>query len=256
MCRMAATMFDDFGQQQGRKQEGRARRGLSAILSIAVFASLAVAVGGAIAAHKAREQRAKADVDIRFEELPKPKPPKPKVKPAAAPQGPRKAAARKPIVAPKVIPTETPKEAEGELQETEASGPVDGFVDGLGNGNGTGSEPVVAEQPKAPEPPPPPAPPKQERDDAIVKPRYLAGCRTPEVPEALQRAAATIEIDVRLLIGSDGRVAAAKVIKSHPLVPDELVLTCVRTQIFEPAHLPDGTAVPFPFRRRFLFRPA
>jgi outer membrane biosynthesis protein TonB len=76
------------------------------------------------------------------------------------------------------------------------------------------------------------------------------------VPEALQKAAATIEIDVRMMIGSDGRVTMAKVVKSHPLVPDEVVLQCVRAQVFEPAHLPDGTAVPFPYRRKFLFRPA
>ena len=248
-------MFDDFGEQNAKNKEGRGRRSLSAILSLGVFASLALGVGGAIAAHKVREMRAKQDVDISFEELPKPKPPKPKVKPAAAKQGPRKAAARKPIVAPKSIPTETPSEAEGELTETEASGPVDGFVDGTADGTGNGSAPVV-QKVEEPPPPPPPAPPTQQRDNSIVKPRYLSGCRTPEVPEALQKAAATIEIDVRMMIGSDGRVSAAKVVKSHPLVPDEVVLTCVRGQVFEPAHLPDGTAVPFPFRRRFLFRPA
>lgn len=250
-------MFDDFGEQNPKKKEGRGRRSLSAILSIGVFASLALGVGGAIAAHKVHEMRAKQDVDISFEELPKPKPPKPKVKAPTAPQGPRKAAARKPIVAPKSIPAETPTEAEGELQDTELSGPIDGFTDGAGDGNGNGSAPVV-QQPTAtePPPPPPPAPPSQERDNSIVKPRYLSGCRTPDVPDALQKAAATIEIDVRMMIGSDGRVTAAKVVKSHPLVPDDVVLTCVRAQLFEPAHLPDGTAVPFPFRRRFLFRPA
>jgi hypothetical protein len=250
-------MFDDFGEQNTKKKEGRGRRSLSAILSIGVFASLALGVGGAIAAHKVREMRAKQDLDVSFEELPKPKPPKPKVKATTAPQGPRKAAARKPVVAPKSIPAETPSEAEGELTEAEAAGPVDGFTDGAGDGTVAGNAPVVV-QPKVeePPPPPPPAPPSQERDNSIVRPRYLSGCRTPDVPEALQKAAATIEIDVRMLIGSDGRVSAAKVIKSHPLVPDDIVLSCVRAQLFEPAHLPDGTAVPFPFRRRFLFRPA
>jgi hypothetical protein len=250
-------MFDDFGEQTTKKTEGRGRRSLSAILSIGVFASLALGVGGAIAAHKVREMRAKQDLDVSFEELPKPKPPKPKVKAANTPQGPRKAAARKPIAAPKSIPTETPKEAEGDLTDTEASGPVDGFTDGASDGTVTGNQPVVqAPKVEEPPPPPPPAPPSQERDNSIVHPRYVSGCRTPDVPEALQKAAATIEIDVRMMIGSDGRVTAAKVVKSHPLVPDEVVLTCVRAQVFEPAHLPDGTAVPFPFRRRFLFRPA
>jgi hypothetical protein len=248
-------MFDDFGQQNTKK-EGRGRRSLSAILSIGVFASLALGVGGAIAAHKVREMRAKQDLDVSFEDLPKPKAPKPKKAATAAPQGPRKAAARKPIVAPKSIPDQTPTEAEGELTETETSGPVDGFTDGVGDGTGAGNAPVVQQKVEEPAPPPPPAPPSQERDNSIVHPRYVSGCRTPDVPEALQKAAATIEIDVRMMIGSDGRVTAAKVVKSHPLVPDEIVLSCVRAQVFEPAHLPDGTAVPFPFRRRFLFRPA
>jgi hypothetical protein len=249
-------MFDDFGQGSAKK-EGRGRRSLSAILSIGVFASLALGVGGAIAAHKVREYRAKQDVDISFEDIPKPKVPKPPAKQAAArPAGPRKAASRKPIVAPKSIPADTPTEAEGELGETEAAGPVDGFTDGTGDGNGSGNAPVAEKKSEEPPPPPPPAPPSQERDNSIVKPRYLSGCRTPEVPEALQKAAATIEIDVRMMIGSDGRVTMAKVVKSHPLVPDEVVLQCVRAQVFEPAHLPDGTAVPFPYRRKFLFRPA
>jgi protein TonB len=248
-------MFDDFAEQNTKKREGRGRRSLSAILSIGVFVSLALGVGGAIAAHKVRELRAKQDLDVRFEDIPKPKAPKPKVV-KAAPQGPRKAAARKPLVAPKAIPAETPKEAEGELQEAEAAGPVDGFTDGEGSGNGNGNAPVVQQKVEEPPPAPPAAPAAQERDNSIVKPRYVSGCRTPDVPEALQKAAATIEIDVRMTIGSDGRVTTAKVVKSHPLVPDEVVLSCVRSQVFEPAHLPDGTAVPFPFRRRFLFRPA
>jgi outer membrane biosynthesis protein TonB len=84
----------------------------------------------------------------------------------------------------------------------------------------------------------------------------VSGCRTPEIPDALHKAAATIQIDVRMLIGADGRVSAAKVVQSHPLIPDKLILDCVRAQIFEPAHLPDGTAVPYPFKRRFMFRPA
>jgi hypothetical protein len=250
-------MFDDFGQEPA-KREGRGRRSLSAILSVGVFGTLALGVGGAIAAHKVREHRAQRDVDISFEELPRAKPPKQQNKPLVKAPSPsaRKAASRKPVVAPKSIPTDTPSEAEGELAESEASGPVDGFTDG-GDGPVAERAPAPVAPPPAvvPPPPPPSAPALQERE-TIVRPRFISGCRAPSAPESLQKAAATIEIDVRMLIGVDGRVTTAKVIHSHPLVPDEVILSCVRAQVFEPAHLPDGTAVPFPFKRRFLFRPA
>ncbi|MEY4579449.1 MAG: hypothetical protein RL701_4152 [Pseudomonadota bacterium] len=249
-------MFDDFGQKPA-KREGRGRRSLSAILSVGVFGSLALGVGGAIAAHKVREHRAQRDVDISFEELPRAKPPKQQNKPLVKAPSPsaRKAAARKPVVAPKSIPTETPSEAEGELAESEAAGPVDGFTDG---GDGPVAEraaaPGAAPAP-TPAPPPPPAPALQERE-TIVPPRYLSGCRAPAAPDALSKAAAAVVISVRMLIDANGRVSAAKVTQSHPLVPDEVILSCMRAQVFEPAHLPDGTAVPFPFIRRFRFRPA
>lgn len=251
-------MFEDFGKEPATR-EGRGRRSVSAILSLGVFGTLALGVGGAIAAHKVREHRAQQDMDIRFEAMPTPKAPKPVAKPVVkAPSStPRKASARKPVIAPKSIPAQTPSEAEGELAESsEAPGPVEGFTDG---GEGPMVEkaapPPVKTEVAAPPPPPPPAPAQQERE-SIVRPRFVSGCRAPVVPDALQKAAATIEIDVRMLIGSDGRVTQATVIQSHPLIPDAVILACVRAQVFAPAHLPDGTAVPFPFKRRFLFRPA
>lgn len=253
-------MFDDFGEQPVRR-EGRGRRSLSAVLSVGVFATLALGVGGAIAAHKVREARQQRDMDMHFEALPQVKAPKPKAQPVVKTPSktPRKATERKPVVAPKAIPTEKPTEAEGELAETEATGPVDGFTDGGGDSQvaerAPAPPPTVESQAPAPPPPPPPAPASQERDE-IVRPRFVSGCRAPSVPDALQKAAATIEINVRMLIGRDGRVTSAKVLNSHPLVPDEVILACVREQVFEPAHLPDGTAVPFPFKRRFVFRPA
>ena len=83
----------------------------------------------------------------------------------------------------------------------------------------------------------------------------MDGCRAPEIPEALHSTAATIEIDVRMLIDEFGRVTTATMLKSHPLIPDDVILRCARAQVFKPAHLPDGTAVPYPFRRRFVFKP-
>jgi hypothetical protein len=246
-------MFDDFGQDRTNK-EGRGRRSLSAVLSLGVFGALAVGVGGAIAAHQVQKQRAEKDLDVSFDDLPQVKAPKPKpVVRAPAPVA-RKSTSRKPVVAPREIPKDKPAEAEGDLAETEESGPIDGLAEP--SSGPEVAKPVQSEAPPpVPPPPPPVAPPQQERE-SIAAPRFLSGCRSPEIPLALHKAAATIQIDVRMLIGADGRVSAAKVVQSHPLVPDQLILDCVHAQLFEPAHLPDGTAVPYPFKRRFVFRPA
>ena len=59
-----------------------------------------------------------------------------------------------------------------------------------------------------------------------------------------------------MLIDEFGRVTTGDgADQSHPLIPDDLILRCARAQVFKPAHLPDGTAVPYPFRRRFVFKP-
>jgi hypothetical protein len=39
-------------------------------------------------------------------------------------------------------------------------------------------------------------------------------------------------------------------------VPEQAILDCVNAQVFEPAHLPDGTPVPYPYKRRYTFRPS
>ena len=90
----------------------------------------------------------------------------------------------------------------------------------------------------------------------MSEPRFVDGCREPEIGEALHSSAATIEIDVRMLIDEAGRVTSATMVTTHPLIPEDIILRCARAQIFRPAHLPDGTAVPYPFRRRFVFKPA
>jgi hypothetical protein len=141
----------------------------------------------------------------------------PKPKPAVKAQpGKRKLAQRQTLRAPSAIPQQQPPEAEGQLAEAGDVGPIEGFTDGVADGK---------------------------------------GCRAPEIPEALHSTAATIEIDVRMLIDEFGRVTTATLLTKHPLIPDDLILECARAQIFKPAHLPDGTAVPYPFRRRFVFKP-
>jgi hypothetical protein len=244
-------MFDDFGDQQ-QSQEGRGRQSVSAVLSLGIFGLIALGVGGAITAHQVHKRRAEQDVDVAFDDLPKVEAPKPKPLVQAASVAQRKAAARRPVVAPKAIPKETPEEAEGNLGDAQDTGPVEGFTD---QGGPTVVAPPPAPAPALPPPPPPVAAASQERE-TISRPVFVSGCRAPVAPEGLLSSAATIQIDVRMLIGPDGRVLSAAVLQSNPLIPNELILACARNQVFEPAHLPDGTAVPYPFKRRFVFRPA
>lgn len=241
-------MFEDFNQQKA--QEGRGRRGVSALLSIGVFGGLALAVGGAITAHQVHKARVDREQEVTFADLPAVQAPKPKT--LARPKAVKKLAAqRQPIVDIKAIPTARPDEAEGDLTVVEETGAVDGVI----------------EQKAAPPPPPPPAAPtiarpepvapsaEQERE-TIEVPKWVSGCRAPEVPAALLANAATIRVEVEMMIDEAGKVTSSRVVVSHPVIPNDLILGCANAQVFEPAQLPDGTRIPYPVRRRFVFKPA
>jgi hypothetical protein len=245
-------MFEEFNGKSSR--EGRGRRGVSALLSVGIFGALALVVGGAVTAHQVRKRRAEQEQQVEFANLHTARAPKPKalVK-AAVPK--RSQAARQKVAALKSIPNERPSEAEGELAVADDVGAVDGIIEEkLKVGGTAGAAPVA--------PPPPPsvrvdpvvAATEQERED-IAAPRFLSGCRAPEVPSVLLSNAATIRIDVEMLVDSAGRVTSAKVLNPNPLIANESIIQCAMAQVFEPAHLPDGTKVPYPFRRRFVFKP-
>ena len=243
-------MFEDFDTSQ-KPAEGRGRLLGSYLISAGIIVGIAAALAATIATATVIVKK-RRDVEVSFADLPPP-PPKPKVKPKKAAPGARKLAVRQRLAAPKEIPAEQPSEAEGQLAAAGDTGPVEGFV--AGTGDGAGGEAAPQEAP----PPAPPAPeraPEGQQIERITAPQFLSGCQTPDIPDSIITTAATIQIEVRMLIGPDGRVADAKIIKSHPLIPDDLILRCARAQIFEPAHLPEGLAVPYPFRRRFTFRPS
>lgn len=223
--------------------------GVSMLISAAIFVGFMGAVAAAIATTRVVAKRRQADMAVTFADLPRAAPPKPKALVQRAP-GARKTAKRAATIAPKAIPTERPPEAEGELVAAGEVGPVDAIIE---------AQKASAAPPPPPPPPPPPTPtppPPEQRRETIEQPKFVSGCRAPEIPEALHSLAATIQIDVRMLIGPDGRVMSAAIAKAHPLIPDELILRCAREQVFEAAHLPDGTAVPYPFHRRFVFKPS
>jgi outer membrane biosynthesis protein TonB len=250
-------MFEDFDEQQST-QEARGRMGVSVVLSAVIFALLMSGVAAAVATARVVAKRRQADFDVQFADLPRSIHPELKVdKPKAlAKKGPakRKAAKRRKLETITAIPDERPEEAEGELVEAGDVAPVAGFLDGEGEGGGEGeieqkqAAPRVVVRPRFDTGP-------RQRRASVSRPRYLSGCSMPEIPETLHSQAVTIRVDVRMLIGVDGRVLSATILQSHPLIPDEVILKCVRQQVFEPAHLPGGTAVPYPFRRRFVFRP-
>src|SRR5580765_6550974 len=179
-------MFEDF--DKARSLEGRGRRGVSAILSLGVFGGLALAVGGAITAHQVHRARVEREQQVSFAELPTIQPPKPKnlVKAKAT----RKNVAKMLTVADlKKIPTARPDEAEGELAMAEDTGGVDGIIEKK-------AAPPVAPPPAPPAPraEPVPPPPEQERE-TIEAPKFLSGCRAPDVPNALLSNAATIRVE-------------------------------------------------------------
>ncbi|MBN2572921.1 MAG: hypothetical protein JXP73_00010 [Deltaproteobacteria bacterium] len=245
------NMFEEFDNKGSR--EGRGRRGVSALLSVGIFAAIALLVGGAVTAHQVRKHRMEREQQIEFANLHALRAPKPKalVKPAARK---RSHVAQQKVVALKSIPNERPDEADGELAEAEDTGAVDGIIEEKVKGPGGGS--VATPPPPAPRKPEPVvAAPEQEREE-ILAPRFVSGCRAPEVPSALLSNAATIRIDVTMLVDSAGRVTSAKVLNPNPLIPDQSIIECAMAQVYEPAHLPDGTKVPYPVRRRFVFKPA
>ncbi len=225
-------MFEDF-ERSGASKEGRGRMGVSFLISGGIFVGIAAALAGAIATARVVIKRQQRDVQVAFANLPRAPKPKLAVKPAP---GRRKAAV--PVARPpSAVPEAKPEEAEGELSDAGKTGPVEGFTDGEAGGRGGRGLPGQV-------------------TETIEEPKFISGCRAPEVPEALSATAATIEIDVRMLIDVRGQVRSAEVLRSHPLIPDDLILHCARAQVFKPAHLPDGTPVPYPFRRRFVFVPA
>lgn len=240
-------MFEEFDKK--RSDGGGGRRGVSALLSLGVFGGLALAVGGAVTAHQVHKQRLEREQQVTFADMPVIQAPKPKtlVRPKLA----KKAVVRRaPVVDLKAIPKGRPDEAEGDLAMADDTGAVDGILER--------KAPPPAPPPVAPPPPKPEPvePPPEQARESITAPKLVSGCRVPDVPNALLSSAATIRVEVEMMIDEHGNVISAHVVERHPLVPDELVLSCAKAQVFEPAHLEDGTPIPYPFRRRFVFKPA
>ena len=237
-------MFKDFEGGNKPEQEGRGRMGVSLAVSAVVYVLAGLGVVAAVATAKVYVDKRERDIAVEFaatptpieKEKPKPKPKQKKKEPEAkeevkAPEGQKRG-----LSAPTEIPDEELQEASaGRLAEVEEIN-IDEMIGGGGDGKKkTG--------------------PRQKRE-TVSRPKYLGGCRAPDIPPELRTSAETIRIRVRILIMPDGVPVKAELENTHPLVPEDTIIRCALAQRFEPARLPDGTAVPYPYRRQFTFKPS
>jgi protein TonB len=98
-----------------------------------------------------------------------------------------------------------------------------------------------------PEPPPPPPPPRREASP--IRPTTLA-TQPPKIkdmppvyPPAAQAAGISGTVVIEVVVGADGRVTDARVVRSIPLL-DRAALEAVRQWVYV-APLVDGAPVPF-----------
>ena len=250
-------MFEDL-DQDATPRDSRGRMGASVAISAVIFLLIGGGLAAAVATAHAVVAERERDIPVEFAsleelmaEVPEPEVPEPTVQETRAPVK-RARARRRSLRPPTEIPEGRPQEAEGELGEAGETGPLDGFVGEEGEGGTLGAESQEESEVQQP----PPARERRQVRETISPPRFVSGCRAPQAPEdALYHQAATIRVEVRVMVGVDGRVQNARVAQHHPLIPDDLILRCARDKVFEPARLPDGTAVPYPRRFRFTFRP-
>lgn len=237
-------MFSDFDKKKKESTEERGRIGLSLAVSSVVYVVAALGVAAAVATAKVVVDRQERDVEIQFAAAPtqpKTEQPKPKPKAKEKKEEPKKVDAdpgqKRGLSAPQEIPDQALEEAtDGRLAEVEEIN----IDDMIGGGGSKGKKKTG---------------PRQKREK-VSRPKFLSGCRAPEIPLAVRTSAETIRVRVRLLVMPDGVPAKAEVEESHELIPDESIINCALAQRFEPARLPDGTAVPYPYRRQFTFKPS
>ena len=235
-------MFSDFDKTKKESSESRGRMGLSLAVSSVVYVVAGLGVAAAVATAKVVVDRQDRDVDVQFAAAPTPiEQERPKPKPIEKKEAPKEVKAepgqKRGLSAPQEIPDEELQEAsDGRLAEVEEIN-IDEMIGGGGS---------KGKKKRGP----------RQRRETVRRPKFLSGCRAPEVPIEVRTSAETIRVRVRLLIMPDGVPVKAEMEASHALIPDESILKCALAQRFEPARLPDGTAVPYPYRRQFTFKPS
>ena len=239
------TMFKDFEEGNKQEDEGRGRMGVSLAVSAVVYILAGLGVVAAVATAKVYVDKRERDIAVEFAAAPTPvekEKPKEKPKPKPKQEEAKKEVKTTPgqtrgLSAPTEIPDEELQEASGgRLAEVEEIN-----IDEMIGGGGSDGKKKTG--------------PRQKRE-TVSRPKYLGGCRAPDIPVEVRASAETIRVRVRILIMPDGVPIKAALEQSHPLIPDDSIIDCALAQRFEPARLPDGTAVPYPYRRQFTFKPS
>lgn len=210
--------------------------GLSLALSTLVYLLMAGGLAAAIATARAVVIKKERDVEIHFAvapEQPKPEQPKPKPKvKKEAPKPVKKEGVDRGLQAPTEIPDQINSEAAGGALSEADRIEIDQMIGDGGKKRG----------------------PRQRRVKP-TRPKYLGGCRAPEVPDSLRVSAETVRVQVRIVVGPDGMPTDATILKPHPSIPDEEVLKCALAHRFEPATV-FGHAIATSFIRGFTFKPS
>lgn len=238
-------MFEDFGPKKGRT-EGQ-RFGLSLLASGLVYVTIG---GGLVAASAAARQAIQEEelVQIEFSLPPEPvavpEPPAPPPKVAQPAASPRPKVERQALRTPDEIPKEKPAESDAALAEAPAAGSgQDGFLDGVAGG--TGMAPVKEAVAPPPPPPPPPAPKAAgpvHLPESATAPVAKSGNVAPEYPEAARKSGTQAVVVAKVVIAADGRVTSVEIMRGPDLF-HESVKRALMAWRYEPARLPDGTAI-------------
>jgi protein TonB len=142
------------------------------------------------------------------------------------------------VTNPNAAPIEAPKEIKPEVSVPSVAVGVPGGVEGGVPGGVVGG--VVGGLPQAP--PPPPAPTAPVRVGGNIKQPTKTRDQKPVYPPIAQSARVQGVVIIEAVIGPDGRVKEAKVLRSIPLL-DQAALDAVKQWQFTPTLL-NGVPVP------------
>jgi periplasmic protein TonB len=233
-------MFEEFDP----KTKSRDKRRLGASLAVSSVVYLALA-GGVVAASAAARQAVKEEelVQIEVAAPPEPEPPPqepPPPPPEAPPPSAKPKVQRQALELPKEIPQEKPKEADAPLAEAPAAGTgQEGFSDGVAGG--TGTAPAPAALPPSPAPAPKATGPVHLPESA-TPPVAKSGNTAPTYPEEARKAGLQTVVVAKVTISAAGKVTNVEVLRG-PEIFHAPVKAALMTWLYEPARLPDGTAI-------------
>lgn len=242
-------MLDDFA---AKSWDGR-RYGASLAVSIALYGS----IGAGVVAMSRRGDQPRFEEDLVQVALapplaptpPPPPPAPPPPLPASTPASPPRLGRPRPHLEPsRGVLNERPAESDRPLAPAHDPVLPEGEGDPRGSAEGLGQGPPVAAPPPSTPPPPPPEPPFPRTPVRVIEgstpPQFdraeLIGHF--EVPAAVRSAGiARITVVVRVTVDAEGQVTDVVVLRGHPLIPEENVVSAVRATRFSPARLADGT---------------